>query len=113
MAAEIRVILFEDTAAVQSTILDALKNHLGGDGNVTLFEAKLFDESPTVKEKTYEDRIESILQKAPFAGTTLLVVDRDLSKSVSFRGLSVNAVATAASRLAIPICSYAREPESD
>src|SRR5574341_133940 len=115
MADAISVVLFEDTTATQSTILGALQKHLGSEGNVVLFDGKLFQESAADKERTYEDRIESILRTPPFDRTTIIVADRDLSKSVStdFRGLSVNAVATAADRLAIPICSYAREPERD
>jgi hypothetical protein len=115
MAADIKVVLFEDTTEAQSAVLGALKRHLGKDGDVVLFDAAQFKESESDQDKMYEDRIESILRRAPFDDATLIVADRDLSKSVSsgFRGLSVNAVATAASRLAMPICSYARQPEPD
>jgi hypothetical protein len=61
----------------------------------------------------YEDRLASILNAMPYEGATLLVADRDLSKSRNFAGLSVNAVTAAAKRLALPIASYAREPEQD
>src|SRR5258708_3890091 len=113
MAADIKLVLFEDTTDARPTILDALKRHLGKDGSVILFDG--FEEADNDKDKMYEDRIESILRKSPFDGATLIVADRDLSKSGTsgFGGLSVTAVATAASRLAIPICSYARQPEPD
>ncbi|HBB89524.1 MAG TPA: hypothetical protein DC047_18115 [Blastocatellia bacterium] len=43
----------------------------------------------------------------------MIVADRDLSKSGRFGGLSVNSVAAAARRLAIPVCAYARAFKSD
>jgi hypothetical protein len=115
MATNIKVVLFEDIEQRRSEILKALKKHLKPDGEVTAFDGSLFSESADDKQRMYEDRLENILRKPPYDGATLLVVDRDLSKSQSydFRGLSVNAVATASKRLAIPICSYARQPELD
>src|SRR5712664_375190 len=114
MPTEIKVVLFEDTAQTQSEILRALAKHLKPDGTVLPF-GNGFEESEDDKKLMYENRIENILTKEPFAGSTLLVADRDLSKSVNlgFTGLSVNAVAAAAKKLAIPICSYARQPEGD
>ncbi len=109
MASKLKVVLFEDTAQTQSEILGALEKHLKPGGAVVPFEGP-FEESPADAQRMYEDRLESILSKAPYDGATLLVVDRDLSKSQSFGGLSDDAVAAAAKRLAIPICSYARQP---
>lgn len=108
MASKIKAVLFEDTDQTQSELVVALKKHLKTDGVVIPFDQ--FEESPADERRMYEDRLESILSRAPYDGATLLVVDRDLSKSKKFLGLSVNAVAGAAKRLAIPICSYARQP---
>jgi hypothetical protein len=115
MPNDIKVVLFEDTAQTQSEILEALARHLKPDGTVIPFDGSHVAESEDDKGRMYEDRLENILNKSPYVGATLLVADRDLSKSVNFgfTGLSVNAVAAAAKKLAMPICSYARQPEPD
>lgn len=109
MADTLKVILFEDTEQTRSDLLAALKRHLQPAGEVVLFEATHFKESETDKQRTYEDRLESILTKDPYQGATLVVADQDLSKSPQFIGLSANAVLEATKRLAIPMCSYARQ----
>jgi|SRR5579863_1632363 len=113
MATQIKVVLFEDTEQIRSEILEALKKHLAPRGTALPFEGGQFKESSSEQDKMYEARLEKILSSEPYSGTTLVVADRDLSKSKdsNFGGLSVNAVAAAAQRLAIPICSYARQPE--
>lgn len=115
MATNIKVVLFEDTIQVRFQILAALERHLGQEGEVVPFDGSPLDEPPADKERMYEDRLENILTRAPYDGATLLVVDRDLSKSVNagFGGLSVSAVAAAAKRLVVPICSYARQSQLD
>ena len=115
MATNIKVVLFEDMPQTRSQILAALKGHLGQQGEVIPFERSLFQEAPADKERMYEDRLENILRKPPYDGATLLVVDRNLSKSLDsdFRGLSDNAVVAVSKRLVVPICSYAREPQFD
>ena len=112
MAANIKIVLFEDIPATLSSMLRALKKHLKQDGAVFPFAD--FRES-SGKKRMFEDRIESIMSSSPFQRTTLIVADRDLSKSVAagFGGLSVSAVAEAAKRLAIPVCAYARQTEPD
>lgn len=115
MSTDVKIVLFEDTEETQTEILAALKMHLKQDGTAIPFDGKLFTESDEDKKGMYEARIENILRKAPFDDATLLVADRDLSKTVTdgFIGLSANAVAAVATRLAIPICSYARQPDPD
>jgi len=112
MAAHMKVVLFEDIDQTRSDVLRALKKYLKSDGNIIPFEGKRFKESSADKRHTFDDRLENILSKNPYEGATLLVADRDLSRSqdYGFGGLSVNAVATAAKRLGIPVCSYARQP---
>jgi len=113
MPSKIKVALFEDTAQTRSKILEALKSHLRRGESVIPFEAGQFSEVDD-KERTYEDRLEGILAKPPYDDLTLVIADRDLSKSqdIDFRGLSVNVVAAASRKLSIPVCSYARELES-
>lgn len=115
MATNIKVVLFEDVKEVQAQILQALEKYLKPEGEVIPFDGSLFRESDADKKLMYEDRLQNILTKEPYDSATLLVVDRDLSKSQEsdFRGLSVGAVLAASKRLAIPVCSYAREPEPD
>jgi hypothetical protein len=107
MASIIKIILFEDTQQTQSELVEALKKHLKTDGVVIPFGE--FKESPADELRMYEDRLEGILSRAPYDEATMLVVDRDLSKSQNFGGLSDDTVAAAAKRLAMPICSYARQ----
>jgi hypothetical protein len=115
MATAIKLVLFEDTTATRSEILSALKRQLAPQESVMPFEADQFEEASANKQQMYEARIASILTSAPYDGTTLILADRDLSKSreADFAGLSVNAVAAAAKRLSIPLCSYARQPDID
>jgi hypothetical protein len=110
MATHIKIVLFEDTAQTQSEILTALTKHLKTDGTVIPFDGSRFAESEEDKKLMYEDRLERILGRSPYDGITLLVADRDLSKSQNFGGMSVSAVTGAAKRLAVPVCSYARQP---
>jgi hypothetical protein len=113
MPTAIKVILFEDTEQIRSELLEALRKNLVPDGTALPFQYDQFTESPSEQEKMYEERLEKILGNKPYDGATLVIADRDLSKSKEshFGGLSVNAVAAASKRLAIPICSYSRQPE--
>ena len=110
MANDIKVVLFEDTEQTRSEIVEALEKYLKPRGSVISFEPSVLKESSADQQRIYEERLESILREAPYDGATLIVADRDLSKSTNFLGLSVNGVAAAAKRLATPICSYARQP---
>lgn len=110
MADKVKIVLFEDTREKQTDLLASLKKHLPT-GEVVLFEATQFAESDPDKQRTYEARLETILGAPPYRGATLVVADQDLSKSPQFIGLSANAVLGATKRLAIPTCSYSRQPE--
>jgi hypothetical protein len=109
MPRDIKIILFEDSAQTRSRILDAMKKHLGKYGLVLAFEPGK-PESEDDKKAMYEDRIVKILSSPPYDKPTLLMADRDLSKSQNFLGMSVSAVTGAARRLGVPVCSYARQP---
>jgi|SRR5579863_7794525 len=113
MSTEIKVILFEDVARTNSELVASLTKHLESHGTVLAFDSEKTDEPESDRKKMYEDRLRSILSRAPYDGATLLVADRDLSMSTNFTGMSVSAVIEAAKRLAIPICSYARQPGSE
>ncbi|HKW76717.1 MAG TPA: hypothetical protein VJN64_14395 [Terriglobales bacterium] len=110
MADKLKIVLFEDTPASRSVILEALKQHVGQEGDAIAFEQGLVHESADDQEKMYEERLIKILRTEPYKDASLILADRDLSKTVetNFRGLSVNAVAAAAKKLSIPLCSYAR-----
>jgi len=114
MPSNIKIVLFEDTQETQTEMLDALKRHLSEEDSVIAFGPEHLNESDEDKERMYQDRIESILKMPPYDNATLVVADRDLSKSQDsdFRGLSVNSVAAACKSLAIPVGSYARQPKS-
>lgn len=108
-----KIILFEDTDQTKSEVLQALEQYLGAEGTAAAFEPAHLNEAQDDEDRTYDDRLEAILQAEPYANATLIVADRDLSKSERFRGLSVNSVAAAARRLAIPVCAYARTFAAD
>jgi hypothetical protein len=112
---KIKIILFEDTEKTRTLILKAFSSYLGRKGEVIPFTKEYVKELDEDKEKMYEYRLENILSKPPYMGATLIVADRDLSMSVDsdFRGLSVNAVVSASRKLAIPICSYARQQQQN
>jgi hypothetical protein len=116
MATPIKILLFEDTLTTRSDVLEALKTNLTEQaGSVIPFAAGQFEEAAEQRQQMYEARLESILTNPPYSSATLIVADRDLSKSqdAGFAGLSVNAVASVARKLAIPLCSYARQPNVD
>lgn len=110
MADKLKIIFFEDTAATQSEILKALDAQGKGDVQAVPFDPDQLGESAEDQERMYEQRLVTALGKGPYAGATLVLADRDLSKSNHFRGLSVTSVAAAAKKLFLPICSYARQP---
>ncbi len=110
MAAEIKIVLFEDSAQTQSQILAALRKCAGDTGRIVPFDSGKSGESEDDQKLMYEDRLERILRRPPYDKTTLLFADRDLSKSQNFIGMSVSAVTGAANRLSVPVCSYARQP---
>jgi hypothetical protein len=112
--ADLKIVLFEDTEETKSEILAALTHHLGNTGEAIPFDG-VAGESEVEKTRMYDARLESMLGTAPYADATLIMADRDLSKSVkqNFAGLSVSAVATASKKLALPICSYSRRPEEE
>lgn len=110
MPTKLKVVLFEDTESTRSELVKDLRQQLRG-GEVVPFVD--FRETESEARRMYEDRIADILQRPPYASATLLLADRNLAKSPNFLGLSVNAVAGAARRLAIPICSYARQQATD
>jgi hypothetical protein len=112
--APVKIVLFEDTQETRLELLGALKRHAAAQGDAVLgFEAGSFVEPEAEQQRMYEERLKKILGSAPYDGVTLIVADRDLSKSQDshFGGLSVTSVAAAAKRLSIPLCSYARQPD--
>lgn len=116
MATAIKIVVFEDIEDLRLRFVEALKKHLKAtDEEIVPFDGRLFEEEDDDRLRTYEDRIVKILQNKPYEGASLILADRDLSLSgdSGFRGLSVSSILTVAKRLALPVCSYAREPDHD
>src|ERR1039458_8530153 len=112
MSPKVKIVLFDDVENMREEISGALRRRLGAGGVVHAFD--LQRQGPEADAiLTYEDRLALSLSRAPYAGATLLVADAALSQSAAYMGLSVGAVASAARRLAIPVCDYARDPERD
>jgi hypothetical protein len=111
MANELKIVFFEDTATTQSQIQNALGAEGKGAVETVPFNPEQLGESEEEQGLMYEQRLLTALAREPYAGATLVLADRDLSKSKNFRGLSVTSVAAAAKKLFLPICSYARQPD--
>jgi hypothetical protein len=103
MSPAMKIVLFEDTPESAQLLLTALRAATGGQGTVELFES-----ADVSGDGTYEERLITTLSAAPYANATLIVADRDLSKTDRYRGLSESVVRRAADRLATPQCSYSR-----
>lgn len=99
-----KIILFEDTDQYGRDLLGALEAKLKANGEVKLFEPP----APAVQEGLYEDRLAKDLQSQSYKDATLIVADRDLSKTKAYNGLSESTVKRVADRLDIPECGYAR-----
>jgi hypothetical protein len=115
MPSNLKIVLFEDNTDTRTTIFDSLKKRLdeNGGGVVVPFAQDQFTEPASDKGRMYDERLEAILTKSPYDSATLVLADRDLSKSQDFGGLSVSAVTAACGKLFIPICSYARLSDLD
>src|SRR5436190_2242533 len=99
-----KIILFEDTDQYGRDLLRALESKLKSSGEVKLFEPP----GTGAQEGVYEDRLAMDLQTPNFKDATLIVADRDLSKTKMYNGLSESTVKRVADRLDIPECAYAR-----
>src|SRR4051794_40373353 len=97
-----KIILFEDTADQATRLLEELQRKVDGNGEVLQFQ------DPGGGEGTFENRLSGFLTTGTYSGATLIVADRDLSKTTGFTGLSESSVRRAADALGIPECSYQR-----
>lgn len=113
MPNDLKIVFFEDSEQTRSQVLKALVSQAKPDGKVLPFDPHQLNESAEEQGRMYEQRLVDVLGREPYLGATLILADRDLSKSENFRGLSVTAVAAAAKKLSIPVCSYARQPDVD
>ncbi len=103
-----KIVLFEDTTTQADKLVKAIRAAIGTEGSV-----KLFTGAKGRAHKTYEERIYAELQELPYADATLIVADRDLSKTKEYTGLSESIVRRVADRLATPQCSYASNAGDD
>src|SRR5687768_8048521 len=101
-----KIVLFEDTPAQATGLLAALNQVVGDSGAVLHFS------DPGGADGTFENRILQFLTTGTYADATLIVADRDLSKTTGLTGLSESSVRRAADGLGIPECSYHRYDQS-
>lgn len=97
-----KIVLFEDTPEQAKGVLEALAKQIGTGGTVLHFS------DPGGADGTFEHRLSTVLNAGDYIGTTLIVADRDLSKTTGLTGLSESSVRRAADALGIPECSYQR-----
>lgn len=97
-----KIVLFEDTEEQAQALVKALEKKIVGGDIVLHFRA------PGGQEGTFEDQLSQLLNVGEYAGATLVVADRDLSKTSELIGLSESSVRRAADGLGIPECSYER-----
>src|ERR1700676_2271910 len=103
-----KLLLVEDTPQQAQELLTALRAVVGQGNSVDLFESGHSDD-----EKTYEERLRQELSDARYRGTTLIIADRDLSKTKGYTGLSESIVRRVADQMAIPECFYARNADDN
>ena len=97
-----KLLLFEDTPASANELSDALRRELAGKGDVIVFQPVKTPEAGV----PYEGHLSSEMQDAGLDDSSLIIADRELSKT--FRALSESVVRRVAHLLAIPECSYTR-----
>ncbi|HYV35185.1 MAG TPA: hypothetical protein VE988_05745 [Gemmataceae bacterium] len=103
-----KLVLFEDTNEQAQSLIAALKAKLHQNDSVQHFIPAGED------ERIYDQRLIEALAADPYRDATLVIADRDLSKTPMFRGLSEPTVRRATAKLGIPECCYARSAiESD
>jgi len=98
-----KILLFEDTETQADHVLAALRSIVGKGDTIEIFESHDLSD-----DKTYEERLRNELRDSRYSDTTLIVADRDLSKTKKYTGLSESIVRRVADQLAIPECFYAR-----
>jgi len=102
-----KIILFEDSQGMAEELLLALNKAVAGKG-----EASLFEPAPgTPPAGTHEARLKEELSLPRYRDASLIVVDLDLSKVESYRGLSEPTVRRVTDALGTPECAYARGEE--
>ncbi len=99
-----KILLFEDNPQNLVDHFQALKRTLADSGQAIEFQI------PTRKEvdATYETLIVRDIKECGNQDATLIVADSDLSSLPSYHGLSEQVVRSAAAKLSIPECAYAR-----
>jgi len=99
----IKLVLFEDTNELADSLIAAIKQIVPPNGDVIRFDAPADGDG-----NIYEDRLVATLSKPPYMDASLIIADRDLSKTPGFSGLAEPTVRRVAHTLAIPECTYAR-----
>jgi hypothetical protein len=104
-----KVILIEDTDQFAKELIPALQTQLAATGEVKHFAPKKGDGV----DGLYEERLADDLRQPDYKDATLIVADRDLSKTEGYRGLSESMIKRVADALGIPECGYARGEKAE
>jgi hypothetical protein len=99
-----RILLFEDTEKYGTALLGARNRRLAGKGGASLF----CHDTSAPETGTHADRLRAELSSPRNKGISVIVADRDLSKTEQYLGLSEATVREVALDLALPECAYAR-----
>jgi len=103
-----KIILVEDTQRFADELLPALRAEIAT-GEVVHFTPTKNVES----EGLYEERLVEDLRQPAYKDATLIVADRDLSKTAEYRGLSESLIKRVADLVGIPECGYARGEKAE
>lgn len=103
---KMEILLAEDDPVRGKLIERAIRRVLGSNGVLRRLDLDHIDTGPA-KAGAYEDRLAKVLAAAEFKSLTLILADRDLSRSKRYPGISEAVISKVADRLSIPICVYA------
>lgn len=99
------VVLFEDDKQFGTQVEKAIRNSLPAAFKLVRFKP---GEQKAVGDRAHEDRVRDELSDTQYKNVTLIVSDRDLSKTQTYSGLSEAVISKIAAEFGIPMCLYAR-----
>ena len=103
-----KIILFEDTPETATRLINALRAAMPRRGT-----AHHFVSTNGKSNGTFEARLLDELERDPLKQASLIVADRDLSRTERYTGLSEANVRHVADSLSIPQCYYTRSAGDD
>lgn len=105
----LKIVLFEDDPEYRVELPKLFADRLGHKGTVVLFDSP----SEVSEHELYEERLARELAASKYNDPTLIVADRDLSRTASYGGMSEAVVKKVADVLCVPECAYARGEKAD